>query len=117
MITGLEGTVFTTRATEGVDDSDRLVAYRLNFLNKASMTWVINYNGKVIGYIKREDSKWVHDNWSHSFNTDDAVRKSFLTRENRGEWDRILRSLTFDIRRAFKARTADVVVATLKTEV
>jgi len=104
------GSPWSTKSDVLVDSSGQLVAYRLCLLGKVTMRWAVYYRGIMVGFVVREDSQWVHDNWTHKYTTNDDDRRSFLTRDNRSEWDRVLRSLTFAIRRAYKSRTANVVV-------
>lgn len=78
-----------------------LVAHRqLAPGGKVSMMWAVFLNGEYIGFIRRSDSKWVHDNWGYVLSAQHKADKALNTK---------VFELKILVWRAYKNKTADIV--------
>jgi len=98
-----------------IDSTDRLVAYRFYIAGHATPTWAVDLNGQHLANIAKDDTQWVHDNWSWTYRTRYSHNlppdfQQVMTKENRKYLDSMLNQLTHAIKRAITARTADTVV-------
>ena len=92
--------------------NDGFVAYRTYkyHSNKKSLEWVVLYNNDPIGYICKNDKRWVHDNWTARiiFNGDKPLHK-LITKDTRPIVQDELNKLARKVSKAYHDGDSDIV--------
>lgn len=99
---------------EPQNDDNQLVAYRVRFShsgNKVTYNWMVFYKGIHFANISKQDSRWVHDNWTKKYVSADIFQKV-----DRAFLDARLTDLVYLIRRAISEKRADTVVLPIEQE-
>jgi hypothetical protein len=104
------GKSFQQELVSNIIRKDGFVAYRVRNGNKRSLSWIVLYNNDPIGYICKNDNRWVHDNWTARiiFNGDKPLHK-LITKDTRPVVQDELNKLARKVSKAYHDGDSDIV--------